>query len=232
MKFLGSRSAGSLGHRIALHEAALTPCYERLALKAAETSSYNLEIRSRGVSASRLDSVETITETAAVLSWVADRLPNVSPSARMPMACLTETLTHISGQINKSHKTLVTRGAAGTNLCQARRDLANQYKHIADHLDHAYLLGPRFTVADAYFFATLRWAKHFGVTIADPLPEYFERLMARESVCRALAEEEHASASSLPADTLLVVIVSASPITGSPSECPSLPSDRAASGAS
>ena len=52
-----------------------------------------------------------------------------------------------------------------------------------------YLFGPRFTVADAYLFVMLRWAKGFGMPLSPRLLGYFERIMERETVRRALAEE-------------------------------------------
>jgi glutathione S-transferase len=53
------------------------------------------------------------------------------------------------------------------------------------------LVGDAFTVADAYAFVVLRWARRFQVDLSG-LPEltaYFERLLARPAVQKALAEE-------------------------------------------
>lgn len=51
--------------------------------------------------------------------------------------------------------------------------------------------GDRFTVADAYGFVVLRWARRFQVDLSalPKLTAYFERLLARLAVQKALAEE-------------------------------------------
>ena len=61
---------------------------------------------------------------------------------------------------------------------------------IAERLNQDYLLGPYFTVADAYLFVMLTWAGKNGVSIPDPLRPYCERIRARPAVRRSLEEEK------------------------------------------
>jgi glutathione S-transferase len=60
---------------------------------------------------------------------------------------------------------------------------------ISERINELYLFGPRFTVADAYLFAMLRWAGAYGVPVSPELHGYFERVAERPSVQRALSEE-------------------------------------------
>jgi len=62
---------------------------------------------------------------------------------------------------------------------------------LQDHLAaHAFLVGT-FSVADAYLFTVLNWARHSGVDLAawPHVAGYYHRLSQRPAVARALAEE-------------------------------------------
>jgi Glutathione S-transferase, C-terminal domain len=60
---------------------------------------------------------------------------------------------------------------------------------IAERLNQDYLLGAGFSVADAYLFVMLMWARKNGLSLPVPLPAYFERMKARPAVQRSLKEE-------------------------------------------
>jgi glutathione S-transferase len=61
------------------------------------------------------------------------------------------------------------------------------------------LLDTRFTVADAYLFVTLRWARRFDVTVPPALAAYGERILERDHVRAALAEEGLLERAEIPA---------------------------------
>jgi len=54
-----------------------------------------------------------------------------------------------------------------------------------------YLMGDRMTVADAYLFVMLTWAKkyNFDLSRLSNLTAFFDRMVSRDSVQRALKEE-------------------------------------------
>jgi len=54
--------------------------------------------------------------------------------------------------------------------------------------DKPFLLGD-FTIADAYAFVTLRWARGFGIEISPKLAAYLQRVQARPAVQAALQRE-------------------------------------------
>ena len=192
MKLYFATGACSLASRIALHEAGLPAAFEKVDLKTKTTESGAdfLAINPKGyVPALVLDSGEIITENIAVLSWIADQAPELAPAGLLGRTRLLEALAFISTEIHKGFKPLITHGARETDRASAAESISGRLKFIAATLKGPYLLGPHFAVADAYLFVTLRWARQFGITIPDPLSQYFRRMMAKDSVRRALAEE-------------------------------------------
>ena len=136
-----------------------------------------------------LDTGEIITENVAVLSWIAEQAPELAPVMPLARTRLLEMLVFISTEIHNGFKPLISPNASEIERTNAAESLSGRFKFIADTAIGPYLFGSRFTVADAYLFVTLRWAKQFHITIPDPLVQYFQRVMARDSVRRALVEE-------------------------------------------
>ncbi|HPV86223.1 MAG TPA: glutathione binding-like protein, partial [Caldisericia bacterium] len=55
----------------------------------------------------------------------------------------------------------------------------NRYKLLEQKLgDKDYLLGA-FSIADAYAFVVLNWARRFDVSVSPKLNAYFDRVRAR-----------------------------------------------------
>jgi glutathione S-transferase len=57
-------------------------------------------------------------------------------------------------------------------------------------LKEDYLLGPDFSVADAYLFVMLMWARKKAFPSPNPLLAYVERIKARPAVRLSLEEEK------------------------------------------
>ena len=87
---------------------------------------------------------------------------------------------------------------AGTSFAGAARKpivrdaLAKRFGYLDGQLvDRDHLLGPGFTVADAYCFTVLNWTNLHGIDLA-PFPHvgaYVGRVAARPQVQRAMREE-------------------------------------------
>ncbi len=63
---------------------------------------------------------------------------------------------------------------------------------VAQHLQaREFLLGERFTVADAYLFTVLTWSKGRGIELErwPALKRYFDRILARPAVRAAMQAE-------------------------------------------
>ncbi|NIJ21643.1 glutathione S-transferase [Sphingomonas naasensis] len=191
MKLYYAPGACSLAGRISLHEAGLDAEFERVDIKTKFTEhgyDYNA-INPRGyVPMLVLDDGNGVTENTAVLAWIADVAPKLGAGGPLGRTRLIEMLSWLSTELHIAFKPFwhdasdAEKAAAGEAVSQ-RLDL------LADNIREFYLFGPHFTVADAYLFAMLRWAKAFEVRIPIELLAWFERVAERETVRRALAEE-------------------------------------------
>lgn len=191
MKLYYAKGACSLADRISLHEAGLAAVFVRVDLKSkrTETGADFMAINPKGyVPALVLDSGEIITENIAVLAWIANQAPALAPTGALGHIRLLEALAFISSELHSGFKPLFY-GARDTEKVKAIESLSGRLALISKSLSGSYLLGDQFTVADAYLFVILRWAGQFGLTIPAPLVPYFHRVMERETVAKALAEE-------------------------------------------
>jgi glutathione S-transferase len=148
------------------------------------------------VPAVSLDDGAILTESAAVLQYIADRVPEKELAPRWGTAeryRLVEWLNFITTELHKKHLWMIfsTRTPEPVKSW-AKSSAASALSHVAARLDaHDFLLGDRFTVADAYLFWALLVAPHGGLSI-DAYPSlvaYCDRIRARPSVKAALAHE-------------------------------------------
>lgn len=188
MKLYYATGACSLADRIALHEAGLATTFEKVDLKSrtTETGADFMAINPKGyVPVLILDNGETVTENIAVLSWIADQAPELAPAGPSGRTRLLEALAFISTELHKDFHPFFRGDVSDADKMKSSRHL----ELIAGTVNGPYLFGSRFTVVDAYLFVILRWANQFGVTIPAPLSRFFQQVMERESVRRALSEE-------------------------------------------
>jgi len=191
MKLYYSPGACSLAGRIALHEAGLAAEFERVDLKTRITErGYDyLSINPKGyVPLLALDDGNAITENVAVLEFIADRDPALGPGGPLGRTRLLEILSWLSTELHAAFRTLWNSGD-GADRKPAADIVAKLLDIVSEQINELYLFGPRFTVADAYLFAMLRWAGASGVPVSRELHAYFERVAERPEVQRSLAEE-------------------------------------------
>jgi glutathione S-transferase len=143
----------------------------------------------------RTDDGTILTENAAVLQYIAERLPDSGIGARsgMDRAKLQQWLCFIGTELHKGlfvpllSKTAPAEAKAYTlEKGLPRLDYLNSYLEARE-----FLLG-HFSVADAYLVTVINW------TMATPpidlakwpnIKAYYERTRARPSIAKALAEE-------------------------------------------
>jgi glutathione S-transferase len=71
-----------------------------------------------------------------------------------------------------------------------RTRIARKFELVNKRLEgQQFLMDDRFTVADAYMFVMLTWAKNMQIEIPANLSAYFDRLSKRPCVQQALSEE-------------------------------------------
>ena len=192
MKLYYATGACSLADRISLYEADFAATFEKVDLKSkiTETGADFMSINPKGyVPALVLDNGEMVTENIAVLAWIAGQAPELAPTGPLGHIRLLEALAFISTELHKAFEPLFTHGARDTNSDRAATTIARRFDYIAKTVGGSYLFGARFTVADAYLFVMLTWARKFGVMIPSILSWYFEDVMERDCVRKALAEE-------------------------------------------
>jgi len=183
--------ACSLADHIALHEAGLNFDQVKVDLKTHRTEDgrdYSL-INPKGyVPALMLNGGEILTENVAILSWISDQ---TTPAlfGDFVRYRLLEALAFVSTEIHKSFKPFFMPGATEDAKVSAGETILKRLTFLTERLNQDYLLGAGYSVADAYLFVMLMWARNNRLTLPVPLPAYFERIKVRPAVQRSLKEE-------------------------------------------
>lgn len=191
MKLYFSPGACSLADHIALHEAKLTFEHEKVDLKAKRTESGAdyATINPKGyVPALTLDSGETLTENVAILDWIAQQDTSLRPSGPMGQSHLLQALAYISTEIHKSFKPFFA-GAGEEEKRKASELIQKRMGHLDDGMQGDFLFGASASVADAYLFVMLLWAKKNGVEVPAKLDALRDRMMERPAVQKAMKHE-------------------------------------------
>ncbi|MFL5298457.1 MAG: glutathione transferase GstA [Phenylobacterium sp.] len=196
MKLYLSPGACSLADHIALHEAGIDFQRIRVDLKAKRTEDDRdyTQVNPKGyVPALELDDGDILTENIAILSWIADQAPMLAPDGAMGRYRLLEMLAFISTEVHKGFKPFFSPTAPEEKQ-KAAETLDKRFRYIVGQLKGDFLFGSRFSVADAYLFTMLTWAKKNVLPLPPALNDYFERVKARPAVQLALEHEGLAQA--------------------------------------
>lgn len=194
-----SPMACSLASRIALMEAGLEARYHQVYLstkKVADDDGDFRGISSKGaVPVLVLDNGERLTESAAVLQYIADLNPErglAPPPGDSDRYRLQEWLSFIGAEIHKAFLFPTFWYKDDGSLAKPRARIAQTLSVPSAHLaDREFLVGDRFTVADAHLTWALLLLRPAGVDIAQwpSLSAYLERMQARPTVRDAIATE-------------------------------------------
>jgi glutathione S-transferase len=143
----------------------------------------------------RTDDGTVLTENAAILQYVADRFPQAGISAVSGMARsrLHQWLCFIGTELHKGlFVPMLDRNAPPEMKTYILGKGLPRLDHLENYLKGREFLLDHFSVADAYLVTVINW------TMATPPIElakwpavkaYYERLRARPSIARAIAEE-------------------------------------------
>jgi glutathione S-transferase len=148
------------------------------------------------VPALRLDDGTLLTEVAAIVQYLADLKPEaaLAPAAgTRDRVHLQEWLTFISSELHRVfspwlwHKETpastrrIVKERIATRFTELDRLLARQ----------PFLMGERFTVADAYAYAIVNWSRFVGIGLTPypALSAYMARIATRPQVAAALQAE-------------------------------------------
>lgn len=194
MKLYYAPGACSLGPHIIVNEAGLDVELNKVTFGAQRTTEDGrnfYDINPQGaVPALELDNGEVLTEAQVLLQYLA----SLKPEAKLAITegfdrwRFLEALNFIATELHKGTSPLFKK--PNEELAAATKaNLVNRYQLFEQKLgDKDYLLG-RFTVADAYAFVVINWARRFEVSVPAKVTAYFERIRARPAVQKALQEE-------------------------------------------
>ncbi len=192
MKLYYSPGACSLADHIALHEAVLPFELVKVDLRTHELEdgrSY-FEINPKGaVPALQFDDGELLTENVAILSYIADKAPQLAPSGPLGRYRLLEMLAYLASELHKAYHPLFVPQSTEAEKKQAAAAVEEKLKYIATKLEGPYLFGAHVSVADAYLFVMLTWALKMKLAVPGPLASFVERMRERADLQRALKHE-------------------------------------------
>ena len=191
--------ACSLSSRIALMETGIEARYSLAHIwkkKVLEDDSDFLTVSSKGaVPVLVLESGERLTEAAAVLQYIADLRPEsglAPPPGDLERYRLQEWLSFVATEIHKAFLFPTFWYKDDAAKASARERIGQSVSAAAAHLvKRDYVVGDRFTVADAHLAWSLLLLGRTGVDLAQwpALVAYRDRIQARPQVKAAIGIE-------------------------------------------
>lgn len=191
--------ACSMATRIALYEAGREANYLEVDPKTKVVQKDGSDFRNVNplglVPTLRTDDGAVLTENAAVLQYVADRFPQagIGAAAGIERSRLHQWLCFIGTELHKGlFVPLLDRKAVSDVKAYVLDKNLSRLDYLENYLTGRDYLLDHFSVADAYLVTVINW------TMATPPVElakwpsvkaYYERLRARPSVAKAMAEE-------------------------------------------
>ncbi len=201
MKLYFAPEACSLSPHIVLEELGLPFTLVKVDTKTKKTADGRdfLAVNPKGyVPVLELDNGERLTEGPAIVQYLADLKPGAKlapANGTFERTRLQEWLNFISTEIHKTYSPMFNAALPDAAKTIFKDKLIQRYTFVAATLEKQdYLLGARFTVADAYLFVVTRWAKHFDIDVErwPALARFMDRVAARASALTALQTESQA----------------------------------------
>ena len=198
MKLYFSPGACSLAPHILLNEAGYAYETEKVDLAAKKTASGGdfFAINPKGyVPAIALDDGQLVTEVQVILRYLADQKPQsglMPKPGTMERVRAEEWLNFVASEMHKSYGPIFRPTTPEEYKTLSRAYIARRLAILEKQLaGNQYVLGDKFSAADAYAFTILRWS---GFTKVDltPFPSivaYMARMEARPKVHQTLQEE-------------------------------------------
>jgi len=196
MRLYYAPGACSLAPHIVTHEAGLDVTLDKVSFGPQRTTESGKDfyaVNPQGsVPALETKEGEVLTEAQVILQYLAALAPAkaLAPSEGFAKWRALETLNFIATELHKGTSPLFKKPSDEIRDA-THKVLQNRWGLFTQKLgDKDYILGA-FSIADAYAFTVLRWAKGFKVDLSayPKLEAYFQRVIARPAVRQALEEE-------------------------------------------
>lgn len=198
MKLYYSPGACSLSPHIVALEAGIPLQLEKVDGKAKRTESgadFWLVNPKGYVPVLELDSGEVLTEGPAIVQYLADQKPEAGLAPKngtMERYRVQEWLNFITSELHKSFGPIFRPTTPDAYKTISRENLGKRFDWLDKQLaGKHYLMGDKFTVADAYLFTVLRWSPRVEIDISkwSNLKAYIDRVAARPKVQAAMKAE-------------------------------------------
>ena len=198
MKLYYSPGACSLSPHIVSREAGIPLEYEQVDNREKKTKSGVdfWTINAKGyVPVLEIDNGQRLTEGPAIVQYLADQKP---ASGLMPAAGtldryrVQEWLNFVTSELHKSYGPIFRPTTPDEYKKISKENLGKRFDWLDKQLaGKHYLMGGKFTVADAYLFTVLRWSPRIEIDLAKwpNVKAYVDRVAARPKVQEALKAE-------------------------------------------
>ena len=189
--------ACSLAPHIVMREAGIPVDLKKVDLKAKQFDGGDYkQVNGKGyVPAVKLDDGTVLTEAPVIMQYLADQKPDagLAPKAgSMDRYRLQEWLNFITSELHKGMGNFFNPALTEEWRKGVTDRLSLRMDWLAKQLEgKKYLMGDKFSVADAYLFTILNWAapSKFDMSKWPTLQEYHKRVAARPKVQEALKAE-------------------------------------------
>jgi glutathione S-transferase len=198
MKLYFAPGACSLSPRIVLEEAGIAAETEQVNNQEKKTKSGKdyWTVNPKGqVPALQLDSGEMLTEGPVIVQYLADQKPAsglVPPAGSLERYRVQEWLNFITSELHKSFGPIFRPTTPDAYKTISKENLGKRFDWLDQQLaGRQYLMGDKFTVADAYLFTVLRWSARVEIELGKwpNLKAYVDRVGARPKVQAAMKAE-------------------------------------------
>jgi glutathione S-transferase len=198
MKLYFAPGACSLSPHIVLREAGLNFDLEQVNNQEKKTKSGTdyWTINPKGqVPVLELDSGDRLTEGPVIVQYLADQRPSAGlmpPNGTMERVRVQEWLNFTTSELHKTYGPIFRPTTPDEYKTISKENLGKRFDWLDKQLaGRAYLMGDRFTVADAYLFTVLRWSPRIEVDLArwPNIKAYVDRVAARPKVREAMQAE-------------------------------------------
>ncbi len=198
MKLYYAPGACSLSPHIVSREAGIDLEFERadIAQKKTESGKDFWGVNPKGqVPVLEIDDGQKLTEGPVIVQYLADQKPDsglVPAAGTINRYRVQEWLNFVASEMHKTYGPLfrpttpeefkvLSRELIGRRIAWLDKELAGKQ----------YLMGDKFTVADAYLFTVLRWSPRVGIDLSKSpnVTAYMDRVAARPMVQEALKAE-------------------------------------------
>jgi glutathione S-transferase len=198
MKLYFSPGSCSLSPHIVLREAGLKFDLEQVNNQEKKTKSGvdYWSVNGKGqVPVLELDNGERLTEGAVIVQYLADQKPDAKllPAAgSMERLRVQEWLNFTASELHKVYAPIFRPTTPDAFKVLSKENLGKRLEWVNKQLaGKQYLMGDKFTVADAYLFTVLRWSQRIQLDLT-PWPNvtaFMARVAARPKVQEAMKAE-------------------------------------------